>query len=141
MTTESTTDEAEWQRYGTHVARFEPPDIVLFRANGDIKIDDVRCFLSDLLKWPRPERGFFYISDVSRMGHQSGQVVREMQTLPPDIFRAVSVVGAKFHQRVAADLLRRVTIRLNLLDQKADMQYFATEADARAAIDSIRARK
>ena len=140
MTTESTTEEAQWQSYGTHRARFEAPDLVLFHAVGDVSIEEVRQFIGDLTKWPKPERGFFYIPNVSQMGHQTTQVAGEMKKLPPNLFRATAVVGAKFHHRVAADLLRRVMMRLNLPGYTADTQFFATEAEARVWVDSLRAR-
>lgn len=133
-------EEPAWQSYGAHRARFEPPDVLVMQTMGDVGIEEIRQFLGDLVKWPRPERGFFYISDVSQMGHQTGQVAGEMRKLPPNIFRATAVVGAKFHQRVAADLLRRVMVRLNLPGYAADAQFFATEAEARVWIDSLRAQ-
>jgi hypothetical protein len=139
MNKHSIADKVEWQSYGTHFGRFEPPDVLIFRAVGSIGVEDTRRFLDDVLKWPRPERGFFYLSDMTQMTSQSSQVVGELRKLPTGLFRATAGVGAKFHQRVAADILLRVIRRLRMPGHEVDVQFFATEAEARVWFDSLRA--
>ena len=138
MTIDSPNDELAWQSIGPHLARLESPDVVIFRPIGDVSADEIRQFLAELLKWPRPVRGFFYLADASRLGHQSVQIATEMRNLPPDVFRARAIVGATFQHRVADDLMRRAMFRLYHARPHSEARHFGSEAEARAWFDSLR---
>lgn len=138
MATDSQNDEGAWQHVGPHSACFEAPDLVIFRPIGDVSADEMRQFLAELVKLPRPERGFFYLADATRLGHQSVQIATEMRNLPADVFRARAVVGAKFQHRIADDLMRRAMFRLYHARPQSEAKHFGTEIEARAWFDSLR---
>jgi len=133
-------DERAWQSFGPHLARLESPDVIIFRPIGDVNADEMRQFLAELLTWPRPERGFFYLADASRLGHQSVQIATEMRNLPPNVFRARAIVGATFQHRVADDLMRRAMFRLYHARHQSEAKHFGSEVEARAWFDSLRAQ-
>lgn len=140
MASDPQTDETAWQSFGPHTARFEVPDVIVFRPIGDVSIDEMRQFLTELLKWPCPERGFFYLTDASRMGHQSVQIATQLSSLTKDVIRAKAIVGATFNHRVADDLMRRAMFRLYHSRPQSEAKHFGTEREARAWFDSLRAQ-
>jgi hypothetical protein len=140
MAIDSQNNEGARISIGPHSACFESPDVLIFRPIGDVSADEMRQLLAELLKLPRPERGFFYLADASRLGHQSVQIATDLHNLPPNVFRARAVVGAKFQHRVADDLMRRAMFRLYHARPQSEAKHFATEIEARTWFDSLRAQ-
>ena len=130
--------DGAWQRLGTHAAHFEPPDVIAFRANGDITLDDVRIFVRMLSERPKPDRGFFYLSNLTKFGRQSAKAFAEMKTLPPDTIRATAVVGAAFRQKVFVELLTRVGKVLGLRMTESLPVFLDSEEQAYAWFDKLR---
>lgn len=138
MAIDSQNDEVAWISFGPHLARFESPDVIIFRPIGDVSADEIRQFLAELLTWPRPARGFFYLIDATRLRHQSVQIATEMRNLPLNVFRARAMIGATFQHRVTDDLMRRAMFRLYHARPESEAKHFATEIEARAWFDSLR---
>lgn len=102
-----TAAEPEWVSIRDHRVRLERPDVIFFRANGDVTGEDVDQFIPLILSWPRPERGFFYLSDISHLGYQSQQLMARFRSLPPNFIRASAVFGASFRHRVLLEIMLR----------------------------------
>lgn len=130
-------DTDSWEPLGTHMVR-RHADVITFRARGDVKVQDIRLFAKLMDSWPRPSDGFFYISNISQLRHQTQQAINEMKAIPPDFFRAIAIVGATFAHRVLLDGMTRVARFLKVQVSNYPLQHFATEEEALAWFDRIR---
>lgn len=103
-----------WTAIREHKVRLEKPDVIVFKAQGDITVADVDQFIEIIRPWSIPEGGFFYLSDLTHLGHQSQQAVMRIRALPPNFIRATVVVGASFRHRVLLDVMVRTSRVLRL---------------------------
>lgn len=99
--------EVPWIPIREHTVRLLPPDVICFRAQGDVTADDVDHFIKLIQSWPMPERGFFYLSDITHLGFQSQQLMARFRALPPNFIRASTVLGASFRNRVLLEIMLR----------------------------------
>jgi hypothetical protein len=134
----SGTVETDWIQIDEHVFRLVPPDIIIARSRGDFTLEQARFVFKTILSWPRPEKGFFYLSNITHLRHQSQQVVSEAKTLPPGFFRAVAVIGASFRHRVLVDAILRAAryFQINLMAHST--RYLDTEDEAYAWFERLR---
>lgn len=122
-----------WTTVGKHAFRFEPPDVLVFRAHGEITIREVETFVEFIIKLPKPEGGFYYLSNLTHFTHQSTQAAARLRDLPAKTINLVAVVGASFGHRVLIEMMMR-TARLVGYDTLATElpQFLKTEDEARA---------
>lgn len=136
--TADSSTEPPWIHIGSHALRFEPPDIIYFRIEGDVSVADMREQLRQMLQWPRPEGGFFYLVDVALMKHKTQKSNEVMKDLPPDFIRSAITIGANFSHRVGVDFILRTARLLRLKLPSYTLDFASNEAEARAIVDKKR---
>jgi hypothetical protein len=128
-----------WHYVGKHSIRFEPPDILFSRPDGDMSVNDVRQIMAFIKSLPKPEKGFFSLIDVSRGGRQDPAVLKL-----PDMndhvhyHRMAIYFNAKFHHRTLAGVFLRAARILKMPGSDVEQAFFDTEAEARAWIEAKR---
>lgn len=137
MTDTLSNDTDSWESLGTHTFR-RCDDVITFRAQGDFTVQDMRSLVQVLLPMPRPSHGFFYVSNISQLRHQTQQAANEMRAIPLGFFRAIAIVGATFAHRVLLDTMSRIARFLRVGVADFPIRYFATEEEALAWFDRIR---
>jgi hypothetical protein len=91
-----------------------------------------------LQQHPTPDGGFFYLSNLTNLRHQTQQAVEEVRKFPENLIRACAIVGAKFSHRVLLDGLTRVGRFFKIGLVHGPIEYFATEEEALAWFDQLR---
>jgi hypothetical protein len=133
-----------WKPFGSHMHRFEPPDLYFTRMNGEVSEDDVRTqFEAIRTLSKRTGHNILWLSDVRKMGSftpEARRVVAE-ETRKDALagVRASAAVGASFTTRVLLTLLLRA-IRMLRPDKHRPWTFVETEAEARAFLDEQRKR-
>lgn len=121
-----------WMTLGKHAVRFEPPDVLVFRAHGEITVGDVEAFVEFIGKLSKPKGGFYYLSNLTHFTHQSPQAAARLRDLPEGTITTVAVVGASFGHRVLIEMMMR-TSRIVGYELTAEIPHFLkTEDEARA---------
>lgn len=135
----TTSADNDWQFIGKHAIRFEAPDIVYSRANGDVSIDETRQMMSFLDALPKPEKGFFALLDTANAGRQDPAALKMPEIIERmNRYRAMVYFNADFHHRTIIALYQRVGRLLKFATSNIPLMIFNTEADARAWIDAQR---
>ncbi len=134
----SMNDENGWIHVGESQFRFLAPDTIMARARGTFTHDEARTVFKTMLSWPRPENGFFYLSNVTHLVHQSQQVTNEAKKMPPRFFRAIAIVGASFRHRVLIETMVRTSRYFKLEILAAPTRYLETEEQAFEWFERIR---
>ena len=135
----SETNTDGWHEIGTHVLRFEAPDIVHMRFIGDLTLADVGQLLKTDDAFPKLEKGYFALGDVSAVGRpnlemlKSNEILKQMQN-----YRAFVYYRAQFQHRTVIEIVQKVSRALNLSISSKPLVAFATEVEARAWIDEYR---
>ena len=121
----------DWYRVGEHKVRFEAPDIIHSRPNGDISLSDSLALGAFAKSLSRPERGYFSLVDMAHAGRQDPAVTKrpEAQEFLASQ-RAQVFYNASFHQRALIGIFVRVT-KLLKNSMPANAVIFATEQEAR----------
>ncbi len=134
----SAADTDGWHRIGKHVVRFEAPDIIHTRPNGDISLSDslaLGVFAKSLTK---PENGYFSLVDMAHAGRQDPAVVNSPEAHEYVASQRAQVFyNASFHQRALIGIFVRLS-RLLKHSSPANAKIFSTEEEARAWIDKAR---
>lgn len=136
-----TDDNSDWQPLGTHFLRFYSADVVAFRPHGVVHLEDFLEAMRRIENRPRPEKGFFYISNLTHLTHQSQQVTKEVRNIHADTFRATAVVGASFRQMFQVEVIVRTLRVLRVLPLHLVMRTFDTEEQALAWFDELREKQ
>jgi hypothetical protein len=124
--------EINWIPMREHSVALEGTDVIVFRANGDVSVEDVEEFIRIASAWPIPEGGFFYLSDITKLGHQSQQSMHRLRTLPPNFIRASAVVGASFRNRVVLEIMLRAGRAIGLAISQELPRIVGSYDEARA---------
>ncbi|MDI1451334.1 STAS/SEC14 domain-containing protein [Polyangium sp. 6x1] len=132
----------QWQPFGTHMHRFEPPDLYIVRVRGNVLGDDMRTQIEALRALSQyTGGGIFWIADVTAMGALTPEARRAAAGGGHDDVRAIlrgsAVVGASFATRVVATLLLRA-VRALKPDKHRPVAFVETEAEARAFLAPYR---
>lgn len=132
----------QWTPFGTHLHRFEPPDLYIVRMQGTVLGDDMRSQIEALQALAeRTGGGIFWMADVTAMGALTPEARRVAAAKEHEEVRAVlrgsAVVGASFTTRVMASLLLRA-VRALRPDTGRPVAFVETEAEARAFLDPHR---
>lgn len=139
MTTSTeSASESPWISIRDHKVRLERPDVIVFKAQGDITVDDVDEFIRIVTRWPTPENGFFYISDLTHLGHQTQQAAARIRALPKNFIQATAVLGASFRTRVLVDIMVRSARFLGLGVVQTLPQTMESYEEAHALFDKYR---
>ncbi|HRI64899.1 MAG TPA: STAS/SEC14 domain-containing protein [Polyangium sp.] len=134
----SVNGENGWIHVGESQFRLFASDTITARARGTFTQDEARTVFKTMLSWPRPENGFFYLSNVTHLVHQSQQVTSEAKKLPRRFFRAVAIVGASFRHRVLIETMLRASRYFKIDIVPAPTRYFETEEQAFEWFERIR---
>lgn len=135
---ENLVENGNVHQVGPHTMGFDPPDILVFRAVGDVTVNHAREFIAFTSALSKPEKGFFYLSDLRKFGNQSMQVTLELRKVPPKLIRATGVVGRGFRLKVIVDVIVRAAKFLKLEHTDVIPAFFETEDEARAWFDELR---
>jgi hypothetical protein len=112
---------------------------MFFRPVGDISYEQGKQLFEELEKYPRPEKGFYMLSDVAEAGRQSNEIIKDSQLMGKvRLYRALAYFNVSFHGRTLINIYLKVarTFKYPLAD--LPLQIFATEAEARAWIEQHR---
>lgn len=134
----SAREEDAWNHVGESQFRLLAPDMITARARGTFTVEEARIVFKTILSWPRPEKGFFYLSNVTQLVHQSQHVASEAKKLPPGFFRAVAIVGASFRHRVLIEAMVRASRYFKVEMIASPTRYFETEEQAFEWFERIR---
>jgi hypothetical protein len=128
-----------WHFIGKHAMRFEPPDIVYSRPDGDISVENVKQMLAFLDTLPKPEKGFYALLDTAHAGRQDPATMKtpEIQDRM-HVYRAMVYFNADFHHRTIIGLYQRVGRLLKFTTANIPVRICNTEAEARAWIEGER---
>lgn len=128
----------DWHRVGNHAVRFEPPDIIHTRPNGDISLSDSLALGVFAKSLSKPEKGYFSLVDMTHAGRQDPAIAKRPEAheyLASQ--RAQVFYNASFHQRALIGIFVRLS-RLLKHSTPANAVIFATEAEARDWIEKAR---
>ncbi|MDC0746639.1 STAS/SEC14 domain-containing protein [Polyangium mundeleinium] len=131
-----------WEPFGTHLHRFESPDLYIVRIRGNVLDDDMRTQIAALRALAeRTGGGIFWIADVTEMGSLTPQARRAAAANEfadvRNVLRGSAVVGASFTTRVVATLLIRAVRSLEP-HKIRPVAFVETEAEARAFLEEYR---
>ncbi|MDI1447402.1 hypothetical protein [Polyangium sp. 6x1] len=125
-----------------HRYRFEEPDLLIVRDDGDVSGADM-ARMYDLVEEfaARLRRRLFWITDISRLGRVTEEAgkVSIARDLKPHL-RGSIVCGGSFHQRHLANMVVKAMRVLRPERGKGNMVFCATVAEARAIAEEQRRR-
>lgn len=129
----------EW-KLDSMVVRFEEPDILVSRGEGESDANAIRTFNRLAEELARKHGRLYLIADMSKsaaMGPEARKAAGEF-TAGASPFQAMVIFGASFAMRTVVNMMMRAA---HLLGRTESTLYFvANEADARAWIDAQRAK-
>jgi hypothetical protein len=125
-------------KIGSHVIRFEPPDLFWIAADGDVSEQDMNAITAHLLEASAGMSNVLVLADLSRIGdiERDGRK-RAHRAKRPD-YRAVALYGANFAARIAITLVLGAARLLGKWNAQSPARFFATEAQARAWLSERR---
>jgi hypothetical protein len=134
-----------WQANGTHLIRFEPPNLFLTRSRGDVHKEDVEGSYT-IMQAKIDEIGpIYWITNLTEMGRMTAGA-RTVKGPPgrvhdPANVLGIAIIGSSFHQRVVAQLA--ITANRLLRGDKSllNLRFFTNEKDAREWVDGCRASR
>ncbi|AUX41733.1 uncharacterized protein SOCE26_031560 [Sorangium cellulosum] len=131
------TEEKRFGRNLSHLARPEPPDVLVLIIVGDVLIEDARVIMDALVAFGQGRPLTFALVDLSRMGTMSLEARKHVaHTQFATRHGGTAVFGAGLVQRMLASLVVRA---YNLIHPNGyDIAFFDSEAAARAWIDQQR---
>lgn len=131
-------DSDGFYKVGAHSLRKVGDDIILSRAVGDVVLAEALIIMEIIRSFPAPEKGFFYISNISQLGRQMRDATEATENFPKERFRMLLVVGAAFRHRVALDVMIRVSRFFGRSFVETRMEHFSTEEEALAYCNNAR---
>ncbi|MDI1482642.1 hypothetical protein [Polyangium sp. y55x31] len=123
------------------IARFEPPDIVVFslghRDLTDAEAAQIVAFTRDAAA---RTGGLFSVTDatVHLTRVNVGAALAFNRQFTPSIIRAAAVIGASYRMRTVSETLIRAARLLKLEIAKSPIRYFDDHASARAWFAELR---
>ncbi|MRG92789.1 hypothetical protein [Polyangium spumosum] len=119
---------------GTHLFRWEPPDLGYVRYIGDLDGPAARALSNESRRFALGKPRVFLLVDMSSIG----QITREARTASAEAgkdlaFRGTAVIGASAHLRILAGLVARAVALLHGASDNPT-RFFTTEAEGRAWI-------
>jgi len=131
--------ESDWHYIGKHSVRFEAPDIVYSRPDGDMSVAEFKELMAFVAALPQPKNGFFGLLDVSKGGRQDPAALKlpEVREHTRN-HRAIAYFNTKFYHRTVIEIFQRVAKVLKLGGNDVPVKVWDTEAEARAWIEELR---
>jgi hypothetical protein len=130
---------ADWQMVDNHAMRFEAPDVIHLRPQGDVKLEQSLALIRFVRTLPKPEKGLFSLVDMKGAGRQDPALAHHPEAMEyTRHLRAQVFYNASFSHRVMIGIYLRVS-RLLKNATPANASIFETEAEARAWIAQTRA--
>jgi hypothetical protein len=113
---------------GSHVFRFEPPDIIFTKIEGILSADDVRAICDEVSYVSRSQNLLFTVTDMSSMAGIAPDARGAVRNLP--VVHGVAIVGVNFQLRLVLQFINKA---YTMWKRGADapMVFYATEAEAR----------
>lgn len=124
------------------VARFEPPDIIVFRPLRPLTAESGDQIVAFLREAGTRTGGLFSLSDVSEPVVQISMsaALALNRRIDAGMIRAAAVVGASYRMRIFSESLVRAARLLRLNVTSAPLRYFDDLPAARAWFDELRQR-
>jgi len=129
-----------WKSLGKHLYRFEPPDILHFKADGALSLDDF-IVLMDVFKALAAETGrkMFWMTDLLKSSVMDAEARKTAGQMEADaFFRGLVGYNGSFHLRTASNLTIRALKILSPKRVLPPIRFFETEAEARAFMAVLR---
>jgi len=131
-------EQGEWHQIGPHSFCILPPDIALIRPVGILAVNEARQIAEILLATPKPQGGFFYLSNLTQLHQQSVAAITISRDMTAGYIRSIALVGATFHHKVASQVAFRAAKFLNAPITNTPTAYFDSEEDALASFETLR---
>jgi hypothetical protein len=133
-------DEVSSWKIGAHEVTLEPPDIYFVRSIGDVSPEEMARMMDGFRAFADGKEWVFWMTDISRLGDVPPATRKIGASLPLPAQTAGAVIyGGKLHQRVLAKLAVSLSQLVRGKDEANRIFYVATEAQARARIEVLRA--
>jgi SpoIIAA-like len=134
-----------WQTNGTHLIRFEPPNLFLTRSRGDVNKEDMERSYTTMQVKIDEIGPIYWMTNMSEMGRMSGEA-RRVQGAPGRVFDpanllGIAVIGSSFHHRVVAQLAIKASRLLRGDKLPLNVEFFTTEGDAREWVETCRKKR
>lgn len=125
-------------KFGTHEARFEPPNTLSVTLKGDMRVEEARQLI-DLCGEVGSQQPFYLIVDMTGIGSIPSEARGyASKHIRPEWYRGVVYVGASF---VAKAAVKSLSVVFYLAGKyTADVEFVATAAEAPAALARQRAK-
>jgi hypothetical protein len=125
------TIQREW-KFGMHEARFEQPDILWVKINGDTSLKDATA-LSELYGELGSQRPFYVVTDLREATTVDAEAREHVsKNINPAWFLGSIYIGAGFLQKAVAkslSLMHYLTGRLTF-----ELHFVSTDEEARALL-------
>ncbi len=129
----------EWHFIGKHGVRFEPPDLIFSRPDGDMSVDEHLQLIKFVQCIPQPPKGLIGLIDAGKGGRVDPAAMKMPEVRQHSRnHRAVVYFNARFYHRTIIALFQRVNKILKISDHDIPIMIFDTEAEARAWVDTFR---
>jgi hypothetical protein len=128
----------EWT-IDTHFVRFEHPDNLYVRIDGDVSTEAVRQ-LADICRDVAARQPFYLIADLSNVGTVSSEARNyASKNIRSDWYLGVAYIGANLITKAAA---KGIAVALYLTGKSSfDIAFVSNEAEARTALEKQRAKR
>lgn len=128
----SNESEVQELKTGTHIARFEPPDMFTVKLIGDYSVSNI---LSHAEFYKRAPKKFYLLLDTSEMGSFSTEAKKVIKEVP--LAAGVAVFGASRQAQLVLSLLTKVYMMVNM-GKAVEIKFVSGEAEGRRWLDSLR---
>ncbi|MGZ3460094.1 MAG: hypothetical protein ACXU86_16505 [Archangium sp.] len=131
------TANREWS-LGSHYIRFEQPDTLFLKLQGDVGLQDVEQ-ITRICQELAQRGGIYLIADLAQVGNISADARRHgSKHTRPEWYLGVAYIGANFVAKAAA---KGLMLMLYFSGKPAfDLEFVHDESEARAAIARQRAK-
>jgi hypothetical protein len=128
----------EWT-IDTHLIRFEHPDNLYVRIDGDVSTEAVRQ-LADICRDIAARQPFYLVADLTHVGTVSSEARQHASKhIRPDWYLGVAYIGANLITKAAA---KGLAVALYITGKTSfDIAFVANETEARAALEKQRAKR
>jgi len=135
----TTAPDNGWHTIGQHSLRFDAPDIVHMIIVGDLTVSEVERLLKIDDEFPRPEKGFVALVDISKAGKPNLEILKSQDILNQlSEYRAFVYYRAQFQHRTVVEIVQKVAKALKLALSRVPLVAFATENEAHEWIKKFR---
>jgi hypothetical protein len=123
---------------GTHLFRWEPPDVAYTAYFGDLDGDAAATLGVEARKITASKPRLFLLVNLSKVGRISREARAQSAQGSQDLaICGIAIVGASAHVRIIAGLVGRA-VEMMQRGKNAQTRFFNTEAEGRQWIDQRR---